>query len=78
MKKENPNNLYVLEEQFYPETWKNDMRMGVLLAEFRPKTCKSEKLPKKLSKISIIFNFSKSRELRFKNEILEGYDTKIL
>ncbi|XP_058832436.1 charged multivesicular body protein 7 [Topomyia yanbarensis] len=40
--------MYVLEESFYPDTWQDDSRMGVLLAEFRVRSVNPENYDSKM------------------------------
>uniref|UniRef100_A0A1Q3F7D4 Putative m protein type n=1 Tax=Culex tarsalis TaxID=7177 RepID=A0A1Q3F7D4_CULTA len=44
----NAQPLFVLEESFYPDTWHNDSRMGVLLSEFRVRTINPENYDSKM------------------------------
>ncbi|XP_055626121.1 charged multivesicular body protein 7 [Toxorhynchites rutilus septentrionalis] len=40
--------MYVLEESFYPDTWRDDSRMGVLLCEFRTRSVNPENYDSKM------------------------------
>ncbi|XP_058464384.1 charged multivesicular body protein 7 [Malaya genurostris] len=40
--------MYVLEESFYPDAWRDDSRMGVLLAEFRVRSVNPENYDSKM------------------------------
>ncbi|XP_039445612.1 charged multivesicular body protein 7 [Culex pipiens pallens] len=44
----NAQPLFVLEESFYPDTWQNDSRMGVLLSEFRVRSINPENYDSKM------------------------------
>ncbi|KXJ82319.1 hypothetical protein RP20_CCG014339 [Aedes albopictus] len=44
----NTQPMYVLEESFYPETWRDDSRMGVLLSEFRTRAVNPENYDSKM------------------------------
>ncbi|XP_065087603.1 charged multivesicular body protein 7 [Ochlerotatus camptorhynchus] len=44
----NTQPMYVLEESFYPDAWRDDSRMGVLLTEFRTRTVNPENYDSKM------------------------------
>ncbi|EAT36162.1 AAEL011747-PA [Aedes aegypti] len=44
----NTQPMYVLEESFYPESWRDDSRMGVLLSEFRTRAVNPENYDSKM------------------------------